>query len=107
MIFFSSSSPCSRRVFRYFRGAYCLHLLVYIDVEVSGEKLALTESGNLERKAVPYRKAPEHRAFTQRTIYWPKPPRKPEQNILFTRMCQGVHILFAYLCKATERAMLA
>jgi hypothetical protein len=55
-------------VFRYFRGAYCLHLLVHIDAEVSGEKLALKESENLEMKAVPPRKVP-------------KPPRKPDQNI--------------------------
>jgi hypothetical protein len=65
----------------YSRRAYGLHLLVHIDEEVSGEKLPLTESGNLKMKAVTSRKAPEHCTVTQRTINWPKPPRKPEQNI--------------------------
>jgi hypothetical protein len=48
---------------------------------MSEEKLASTESGNLEMKTVPSRKAPKHRAITQRTINWSKPPKKPEQNI--------------------------
>jgi len=68
MFFLWTSSPCSRRVFKYFIGAYCLHVLIHIVAEVSGEKLALTESGNLEMKAVPSRKAPKHRAVTQRTV---------------------------------------
>jgi hypothetical protein len=48
---------------------------------VSGEELALTESENLEIKVVPSRKAPKHRTVTQKTTNWPKPLRKPEQNI--------------------------
>jgi hypothetical protein len=41
-----------------------------------GEKIALPESGNLEMKAVPSRKVPQHRAGSQRTINWPKTAEK-------------------------------
>lgn len=39
-----------------------------MDIEVCGENIALPEAGNLDMKAVLSRKAPQHRADTQRTI---------------------------------------